>query len=139
MDRIGTHPSGMRKQQEKDIFLSRLQLLIVMAKAFLKDYQLGGYRVVAIKNNAARLTEALTGWESYKEHFPKADPESMDIHLDHILFQRIKLLVVMAVSFAEGNPMGSRRKRALRNNMDYIAECLNYHNTSTSIPILSVA
>jgi hypothetical protein len=139
VDRIGTHPSGMRKQQEKDIFLSRLQLLIVMAKAFLKNYQLGDYRVVAVKNNATRLTEALTGWESYKKHFPKADPESMDIHLDHILFQRIKLLLVMAVSFAEGNPMGSRRKRALRNNMDYIAECLNFNNTSTSIPVLSVA
>lgn len=139
MDRIGTHPSGMRKQQEKDIFLSRLQLLIVMAKAFLKDYQLGGYRTVAIKNNAARLTEALTGWESYKAHFPKADAESMEIHLDHILFQRIKLLLVMAVSFAEGNPMGSRRKRALRNNMDYIAECLNFNTTSKPIPVLSVA
>ena len=139
MDRIGTHPSGMRKQQEKDIFLSRLQLLIVMAKAFLKNYQLGDYRVVAVKNNATRLTEALTGWESYKEYFPKADPESMDIHLDHILFQRIKLLLVMAVSFADGNPMGSRRKRALRNNMDYIAECLKFNNTSTSIPVLSVA
>ncbi len=139
MDRIGTHPSGMRKQQEKDIFLSRLQLLIVMAKAFLKDYQIGGYRTGAIKNNAARLTEALTGWESYKEHFPQADPESMDIHLNHILFQRIKLLLVMAVSFAEGNPMGPRRKRALRNNMDYIAEYLNFNNTSKPIPVLSVA
>ena len=139
MDRIGTHPSGMRKQQEKDIFISRLQLLIVMAKAFLINYQLGDYRAVAVKNNATRLTEALTGWECYKEHFPQADPESMDIHLDHILFQRIKLLLVMAVSFADGNPMGSRRKRALRNNMDYIAECLNFNNTSTSIPVLSVA
>ena len=138
MDRIGTHPSGMRKQQEKDIFLSRLQLLIVMAKAFLLNYQLGDYRAVAVKNNATRLTEALTGWESYKKHFPQADPESMDIHLNHILFQRIKLLLVMAVSFADGNPMGSRRKRALRNNMDYIAECFNF-NTSTPIPVLSVA
>ena len=57
MDRIGIHPSGMRKQQEEDIFISRLQLMIVMAKAFLKDYQLGGYRAVAVKNNAARLAE----------------------------------------------------------------------------------
>ena len=139
MDRIGTHPSGMRKQQEKDIFLSRLQLLIVMAKAFLKNYQLGNHRAISVKNNAARLTEVLSGWESYKAHFPKADPDAMDIHLDHILFQRIKLLLVMAVSFADGNPIGTRRKLALRNNMDYIAECLNFNSTSTSIAVLSVA
>ena len=129
----------MREQQEKDIIISRLQLLIVMAKAYLKDYHLSGYRAGAVKNNAARLSEALTGWESYKVHFSKAANRAMGTHLDHILFQRIKLLLVMAVSIAEGNPMGPRRKRALRNNMDYIAEYLNFNNTSKPIPVLSVA
>ena len=139
MDRIGTDPSRMRKQQEKDIFISRLQLMIVMAKAYLQDYQLGGHRAVAVKNNAARLAEAPTSWKSYKAHISNATNAATGIHLDHILFQRIRLLLVMAVSFAEGNPMGPSRKRALKNNIDYIAECLDFNQSSESVPILSVA
>ncbi|MBW2612580.1 MAG: hypothetical protein JRE12_09495, partial [Deltaproteobacteria bacterium] len=50
VDRIGPNPGEMRKLQEKDIFISRLQLLVVMSKAYLKDYPLGGYRAGAIKS-----------------------------------------------------------------------------------------
>lgn len=139
MDRIGTPPSGMRNHQEQDIFVSRLQLMIIMAKAYLKDYQVGGHRAVAIKNNAARLAETPTGWKSYKTHLSKTANEAAGLRLDHILFQRIRLLLVMAVSFAEGNPMGPSRKRALRNNIDYIAECLNLNDSPEMIPILSAA
>jgi hypothetical protein len=129
----------MRKQQEKDIFISRLQLMIVMAKAYLKDYQIGGYRALAVKNNAARLAEAPTGWKSYRAHFSTPVNDARGNHLDHILFQRIRLLLVMAVSFAEGNPMGPSRKRALKNNIDYIAESLDFNTRPETIPVLSVA
>ena len=139
MDRIGMHPSGMRKQQEADIFLSRLQLLIVMAKAYLKDYQIDGHRAVAVKNNAARLAETPTGWKSYKKNISNATNKTASVYLDHILFQRIRLLLVMAVSFAEGNPMGPSRKRALKNNIDYIAESLDFNTRPETIPVLSVA
>ena len=139
MDRIGMHPSRMRKQQEKDIFISRLQLMIVMAKAFLKDYHLEGYRAAAVRHNAARLAETPSGWQSYKAHFSNTVSETTPLHLDHILFQRIRLLLVMAVSFAEGNPMGPSRKRALKNNIDYIAESLNFNTRPEMIPVLSVA
>lgn len=139
MDRIGRHPTRMREHEEKDIFISRLQLMIVMAKAYLQDYQIGGYRAVAVKNNAARLAEAPTGWKSYQAHFSNARNDTTGIHLDHILFQRIRLLLVMAVSFAEGHPMGPSRKRALKNNIDYIAESLDFNQSSETVPILSVA
>jgi hypothetical protein len=129
----------MRNQQEKDIFVSRLQLMIIMARAYLKDYQIGGHRAVAIKNNAARLAEAPTGWQSYKAHFSRTAHAPAGLRLDHILFQRIRLLLVMAVSFAEGNPMGPSRKRALRNKIDYIAECLNFNDSPEMIPVLSAA
>ena len=139
MDRIGTHPSRMGKQREKDIFVSRLQLMIIMAKAYLKNYQISGYRAVAVKNNAARLAEAPTGWNSYNTHFSNAVNDTKGIHLDHILFQRIRLLLVMAVSISEGNPMGPSRKRALKNNIDYIAESLDFNTRLEIIPVLSVA
>ena len=139
MDRIGAHPLRMRKQREEDIFISRLQLLTIMAKAYLKDYHLGRYRARAIKNNAARLAEAPYGWKSYKTQLSAATDDPGSIQLDHILFQRIRLLLVMAVSFAEGNPMGPSRRHALKNNIDYIAESLGFNTRPETIPVLSVA
>jgi len=139
VDRIGPNPREMRKLQEKDIFISRLQLLVVMSKAYLKDYPLGGYRAGAIKSNAAKLADAMTGWESYKKHFTAVNNRKLHILLDHILFQRIKLLLIMAISFAEGNPMGSHRKSALRNNIDYITDRFMFEDGSEPIPLLSVA
>ena len=139
MDRIGSHPSRMRKPEENDIFISRLELLIVMAKAYLKDYQIDSHRAVAVRNNAARLAEAPSGWKSYRAHLSNAAMETNGIQLDHILFQRIRLLLVMAVSIAEGNPMGPSRKRALKNNIDYIAESLDFSTRPETIPVLSVA
>ena len=38
-----------------DIFLSRLKLLIIMAKAYLKNYPIGRYRKSAIINNARHI------------------------------------------------------------------------------------
>jgi len=137
--RLGSHPAKMRKLQASDIFFSRLQLLVVMSKAFLKDYQLGEYRAAAVINNAARLSEAMTGWEGYKTHLAGAGGDGLRLRLDHILFQRIKLLLTMAESFAAGDSMGPHRKMALKNNIDYIADALHLENQAESIPVLSVA
>ena len=51
----------------------------------------------------------------------------------------VVMLLVMAVSFADGNPMGPSRKRALKNNIDYIAESLDFNTRPETIPVLSVA
>ena len=119
--------------------MSRLQLMIIMAKAYLKGYPFGGHRTNAVRNNTARLSTALKDWASYKANFSAAEGKTTSPNMDHILFQRIKLLLVMSASFAEGNPMGASRKRALENNIDYIAESLNLEKRSETIPVLSVA
>ena len=139
MDRIGTHPSGMRQQQEKDMVAPRLTLMIIMARAYLKGYPFGRYRTAAVRNNADRLSAALADWEGHRKHFSTLADKSSGSHLDHILFQRIKLLLVMTASFAGGNPMGAARKKALKNNVDYIAECIHVEHRSDIIPVLSVA
>ncbi|MBW2635785.1 MAG: hypothetical protein JRE14_17085 [Deltaproteobacteria bacterium] len=59
--------------------------------------------------------------------------------LDHIFFQRVKLLAIMTKSFAESNPMGQHRRMAVRNNIDYICDTLGYVPTTEEIEMLKVA
>jgi len=44
MIKLGPAPVEMRAMSDDDIFSSRLKLLIIMAKAYLKDCPLGNYR-----------------------------------------------------------------------------------------------
>ena len=140
MQRLGAHSSKMRSLDPKDVFRSRLKLMIVMTKAYLNNYQLGGRRAAVIRNNARKLTEAVKDWDSYNDNaFGREGNRPVGNHLDHILFQRLRLLAVMAKSFAEGNPMGHHRKMALQNNIDYICESLRLENEPEPTTLLSVA
>ena len=52
MIKLGPPLEEMRPMLFEDIFLSLLKLLIIMAKAYLKDYPIGKYRKSAIIENA---------------------------------------------------------------------------------------
>ena len=52
MIKLGPPLEEMRAMSIDDIFLSRLKLLIIMAKAYLKGYPIGKYRKSAIIENA---------------------------------------------------------------------------------------
>ena len=52
MLRLGANPLNMKEMDLDDIFTSRLQLLIIMAKAYLNGYPLGKYRAQAVIENA---------------------------------------------------------------------------------------
>jgi len=139
MQRLGSTSSEMKKMKDKEILRSRLQLMVVMVKAYLKNYELGRYRAAAIRKNASRLSEGVKDWESYASAFGSENHEQGNRHLDHILFQRVKLLTIMAKSFSEGNPMGFHRKMALQNNIDYISESLKFENEAETLSLMSVA
>ena len=51
MKKFGPTSEDMRAKCVNDIFLSRLKLLIIMAKAYLKNYPIGKYRKTAIIEN----------------------------------------------------------------------------------------
>ena len=55
MIKLGPESEEMRPMSFDDIFLSRLKLLIIMAKAYLKDYPIGKYRKSAIIENAHHI------------------------------------------------------------------------------------
>ena len=119
----------MRPMVENDILISRLSLLIIMAKAYLKSYPMGQFRMQAIRDNARFVFyEALS--RTHSNNAPsliKTQPKSPQRHIkprDHLFLQRAQLLAVMVNAFTREKSSGSFRKKAMAQNIDYICEFL---------------
>ena len=69
MIRLGAEPSKMREIELDDVFLSRLQLLIIMSKAYLSGYPLGRHRIKSILENAHHVKVDAVGLEEDLEWF----------------------------------------------------------------------
>ncbi len=115
MLRRGALADQMGLMKDQDVFLERLKLLIIMTKAFLRGYPLGDRRRAAVIENARCV------FYQVLQH-SAGDPGNSKI--DHLFFQRAQLLAVMAQSFAEGNPVGAFRKKAIEDNVTWICEHL---------------
>ena len=137
MLRLGSSLFQMRTVRDDDILISRLRLLIVMAKAYLQDTSLGNYSLRSIIRNAGQISYFLSNWQTYLNHLEGNQESSINIEIDHIFYQRIKLLSIMVKSIAQGNPLGIHRKAALKSNVDYVSEILPYlqpfHRTALSV------
>jgi len=110
-----------------------------MGKAFLENYPMGEYRMRAIIRNAEEVARDCVDWNGYFQNFRANTESGRMIALDHIFFQRVKLLAIMTKSYAENNPMGQHRRMAVRNNIDYLCETLGYAPSQEEIEILKVA
>ena len=139
MIKLGSKAKKSRAIGRKNIFFSRLKLLIIMAKGFLENYPMGEYRMRAIIRNAEEVAKDCVDWNGYFQNFRASTESGAMIALDHIFFQRVKLLAIMTKSFAENNPMGQHRRMAVRNNIDYLCETLGYMPSKEEIEILKVA
>lgn len=126
MERYGPSAEEMREINHYDTFRGRVKLLVIMLKAFLGDYPLQGIRLNAIAKNAVEVAKICEEWNQYSKQvvFPSRSGERFA--LDHILFQRISLLSIMAKSVVLGNPMGHIRKKVMRDNMNYIVDALQF-------------
>ncbi|MBW2613136.1 MAG: hypothetical protein JRE12_12380, partial [Deltaproteobacteria bacterium] len=85
------------------------------------------------------VTQDCIDWYGYFLNFRASTESGRMLALDHIFFQRVKLLAIMTKSFAESNPMGQHRRMAVRNNIDYICDTLGYVPTTEEIEMLKVA
>ena len=132
MLRYGSSPAEMREMSEADISLSRLQLLIIMAKGYLKDYPLGEYRKEAVIKNADEVAKHVLDYMADVESGREMDP-------DYIFHLRVQLLAVMAKAFSEGYPMGEFRRQALEENLDYICEAITFDSQTYDMQFLKVA
>jgi hypothetical protein len=124
MLRLGSNLFHMRTVRDDDILISRLKLLIIMAKAYLQDASLGKYSLRSIIRNAGHVSYFLSDWSTHLNNMESSRNSKINFGTDHIFYQRIKLLSIMLKSIAQGNPLGIHRKTALKSNVDYIAEIL---------------
>ena len=145
MKKFGVPNSKMKKTQEKDLFLPRLHLLVIMAKAYLQGMPVGDYRKKAIVDNAHHLfyqsLHILSDHEQATLQQNSANNSTSDEEMspEHIFHQRVQLLAVMAKAFAEGRLTGSFKLKALEENLEYICDAITFNDNIRNIDILKVA
>ena len=119
------------------MFLSRLKLLILMAKAYLKNYPIGKYRKTAIIENVHHvfyhsLKLASSETQSGITFEVKAE-EEQDFH------KRVQLLAVMAKAIAEDRLTGDLKIKALQDNLNRLCEILLFSVHDKDMKFLKVA
>jgi hypothetical protein len=105
-------------------FLSNLKHLLVISKAYLKNYQLDDDIKKTTIKTANMVFNECKSWESlfnrYKPPFKKKEINESD----HFFYQRAILLAVMIKSFCIGNFMGNNRKKSIRKTADYLCDAM---------------
>ncbi len=113
------------KMQYEDFFLERLKLLIVMGKAFIREYPVKSFRRKAVLNNVEQFVFEVTGRNgAYKNISGNSSYLFGRVMPDHFFYERVKLLGLMCKNFAEGNPGGYFRIKALEETIDHIEDFL---------------
>jgi hypothetical protein len=146
MIKFGPASLEMRAMSEDDVFSSRLKLLIIMAKAYLRDCPLGNYRKKAIIENANHVfyhsLHLVSESSVLKDNGfePLADIVSRGkTSEEHLFHQRVQLLAVMAKALAEDRLRGHFRKKALTDNLNKICETLIFKFQIRDVNFLKVA
>jgi len=146
MLRMGPPPGEIRSMSILDIFGSRLKLLIIMAKAYLKRCPMGKFRKQAIIENARSVfyhsLQAANETATIRDFDLKTQAGidfTGDIHEEHLFHQRVQLLAVMATAMAEGRLFGHFREKALNDNLDRICETLIFNFNVNNVNFLKVA
>ena len=146
MIKLGPTSGEMRAMTDDDIFLSRLKLLIIMARAYLKDCPIGKYRKSAIIENAhhvfyrSLITASKTAF--FKNQYFKqrlSITSEGETEEEYVFHQRVQLLSVMAKALAENRLTGNFRKKALQDNLDRICETLLFSFHVKDVEFLKVA
>ena len=100
---------------------------------------MGEFRNASLIENALHVAKGVVDWGGRIKNFRTYHEASGEIVLDHLFFQRVKLLSVMIRGVAEGNPMGHYRNRALKENADYICEAISFNSNKVNMTFLQVA
>ena len=146
MMKLGPTAEEMRAMSIDDIFLSRLKLLIIMAKAYLKNYPIGKYRKSAVIENAhhvfyhsMQLVSETFFFENHESESQSGISSEIEIEEECVFHQRVKLLAVMVKALAEDRLTGHINKKALQNNLNRICDTLTFTFHIKDLDFLKVA
>ena len=139
MQKFGAQPHNIREMDMDDIFLSRLKLLVIMAKAFLDGCPLGENRCRAILENAGHMESEAVILGNLLSKFKQDSISTGAMDFDHLFYQRVKLLAAMVKSFAQAHPLGSHRRRSLQDNLDIICRIMMFKGEFVRRQFLEVA
>jgi hypothetical protein len=139
MIRCGAPAQEMRSMGDADIFFLRLQLLIIMAKGYLKGYPLGERRKTAVSENARFIFYQALHYSNRLDTIHHNKEEQSRGQFTHLFYQRVQLLAVMARSFATGHRLEGYRKRALADNINQICTYFSEQLPLSNVPFLKVA
>ena len=126
MIRLLSDRPDIKQDADYNTFFTKLKLLIIMSKAFLNGYPLEEQRLREIIRTAEDVARDCVDWEGQRTNFRSISDSKTTIQLDHIFFERARLLATMSKSFAQGNPVGDYRRMALKNNIDDLCSMLQY-------------
>lgn len=131
---------------EHYVFTSRLKLLIIMARAYLKGCPLGKYRKQAIAENANQVfyhSLQLAGkYATLKNHGLDTQTDTvskLETSEENMFYQRVQLLAVMAKTMVGDRPMNTFKKKALADNLNRICETLIFTFKISDMNFLKVA
>jgi hypothetical protein len=127
-----------------EMLISRLKLLLIMAKAKVKGYPMGNHRKAAIIENSrivfneslARSLKILASLTSASDDEALSDGPTL---LDHLFLQRTQLLAVMMSSLSRGPSGGRFRNKAVVLNIDQICTYLSNRFQFGIVHFLKVA
>ena len=108
-----------------DIFVARLKLLNVAAKAYLKGYPFGFYRQKAIVSNSGMILDQLPRQNMFR--FGKSHSPLLEKHI-----------VMLARAFSEF-PVASHAPASLENSVNFIGNHLRGDKILTQMAFLKVA
>lgn len=122
-----------------DIFLSRLKLMLIMAKAYLNGWPMGEHRRQAMLENARHVESESVDLGGLVGGDDTAHKTVEPTEHDHLFYQRVKLLAVMVKAAAKGYPMGEHRQAAMQENLDIICQTLMVNSGYEDMTFLKVA
>ena len=137
MKNFGPTSEDMRAKCVNDMFLSRLKLLIIMAKVYLKNYPIGKYRKTAIIENVHHVFYHSLKLASSETQ--SGITSEVETGAEQEFYQRVPLLAVMAKAMAENRLTGNYKKKALQDNLDRICEILIFSFHLKGVSFLKVA
>lgn len=123
--------------ENKDLFIARLQLMIVMLKAYLEGHPIGEYRKQAIMENADTLFY-MSLFSEHSGHVSDHQEEKDSGELKHF-YEKVRLLSVMGRAFAEDRLSGELKRKELQENIDYICKTITFNSRIKDIGFMHVA